>query len=84
MLFNLLLARITILLYFSFLFLVIFDIFFIIPTVKENTRLKLAFAIPAGAPIILAKEIIDIPPIVANKTLELKSCKNNQKQQFFY
>ena len=73
MLFNLLIVSITILLYFFFLFLVILNIFFIIPVVKENTRLKLALAIPTGAAIILAKEIIDIPPLVADKTIKVLS-----------
>ena len=56
-----------------FLFLVIFNNFFITPAVKENTRLKLALDIPTGAPIILAKEIIDIPPLVADKTVRVLS-----------
>ena len=65
MLFNLLLAGITILSRFFFLFLVISKTFFIIPVAKENTRVKLTLAIPAGTPITFAKEIIDIPPLVA-------------------
>ena len=62
MLFNLLLATIRILLYFFFLFLATLSNFLIIPVVKENTRVTLALAIPAGAPIALAKEIIDTTP----------------------
>ena len=61
-----------------FLLLPIFSNFFIIPVVKENTRLKLALAIPTGAPIMLAKEITDI------LTKQLESCQNNQKQQCIY
>ena len=38
---------------------------------KENIKLKLA--IPAGAPIILEKEIIDIPPLAADKTIKILS-----------
>ena len=49
------------------LFLIIFNSFFIIPVVKENARLKLALAIPAGTPITLVKEIRDIPSLVADK-----------------
>ena len=41
--------------------------------VKENTRLKLALAIPTGAPITLAKEIIDNPSVVADKVIKLLS-----------
>ena len=63
MLFNLLLATIRILLYFFFLFLATLSNFLIIPVVKENTRVTLALAIPAGAPIALAKEIIDTTPL---------------------
>ena len=48
-----------------------FSIFFIIPVVKENTRVKLALTIPAGAPVTLAKEIIDTPPLVADKTIKI-------------
>ena len=47
--------------------------FFSIPVVKESIKLKLALAIPTGAPIILAKEIIDIPPLVADKTIRVLS-----------
>ena len=71
-LFKLLLASITILCFF-FLFLVISKTFFIIPAVKENRRVKLALTSPAGTPITLAKEIIFIPPLVADKTLKALS-----------
>ena len=64
MLFNLLLAYITILLCFFFFFLVIFNNFFIIPVVKENARVKDALANPARIPITLVKEIILIPDLV--------------------
>ena len=40
---------------------------FMIPAVKEITRLKLALAIPTGMPILLAKEAINIYPLVAEK-----------------
>ena len=73
MLFNLLLASTRILLSFFFLFLVILNNFFIIPVVKENTRVKLALAIPTGTPITLAKEIMDTPTLVADKTIKVLS-----------
>ena len=73
MLFNLLLANTKMLLCFFFLFLVICRTFFIIPAVKENTRVKLALAIPAGAPVTLAKEIIDTLPLVADKIVKVLS-----------
>ena len=47
--------------------------FFIIPVAKENTRVKLALAIPAVAPITVLKEIIDTPSLVADKTIKVLS-----------
>ena len=52
---------------------------FMIPAVKGNARLKLALNIPTGASITVVKEIIDTL-LVADK--QLKSCQNNQRQQF--
>ena len=73
MLFNLLLASITILLCFSFLFCVVFNSFFTIPVVKENSKLKIAFAIPTGAPITQENESIETPLLVADKTIKVLS-----------
>ena len=56
MLFNLLLAIISILLCFFFLFLVDFNSFFTSLVTIENTRLKLALIIPIGAPIAVAND----------------------------
>ena len=42
-----------------------------IPVVIEKIKVKLALVIPTGAPIIL--EIIDIPPVVALKTIKILS-----------
>ena len=39
--------------------------FLIIPVVREKTKVKLALAIPTGAPTMLVKEMIDTPPLVA-------------------
>ena len=72
MVFNLLLASITILLCFFFFFLVIFNNFFVIPVVKENTRVKDAFANPTGTPITLIPYLL-IPSLVADKTIEALS-----------
>ena len=69
MLFSLLLASITILLCFFFLFLVVFNIFFVIPVEIENVRLKLALTIPTGAPITVANKVIEILPAVKDKTI---------------
>ena len=73
-LFHLLLAGKTISYVSSFYFLLFPIIFFIIPIklIKENIKLKLAIAIPIGAPIILAKEII-FPYLLETK--HLKSCQ---------
>ena len=38
--------------------------------VTEKIKVKLALAIPIGAPIILVNEIIDTPPVVALKTIK--------------
>ena len=54
-------------------FLLIFNSFFIIVVVRENTRLKDALAIPTGTPIALVKEIILIHPLVADKTIKVLS-----------
>ena len=55
---------------FLFLFLVIFSNFFTIPVVREKNKVRLALAIPTGAPAILVNEIIDTPPPVALKTIK--------------
>ena len=55
------------------IFLVIFKTFFVIPVVKENTRVKLALAIPAGTLITLEKKIIDSPLLFADKTIKALS-----------
>ena len=67
MLFNLLLANITILLCFFFLLLVGFNSFFTIPVEIENARLKLALAIPTSAPITVANDAIEMLPVVTDK-----------------
>ena len=43
--------------------------FLIIPVVREKNSVKLAPAIPTGAPTTLAEEIIQTPPPVALKTI---------------
>ena len=44
--------------------------FFIISVVKEKIKVKLALAIPTGAPTTLVREMIDTPPPVALKTMK--------------
>ena len=68
--FNFLLANITILLCFFFLFLVVFNNFFISPVDNENVTLRLALAIPSGVPITIANDAIEILPPVADKTIK--------------
>ena len=70
---SLLLANIRILSCFFFLFLVIFSNFLTIPVVREKIKVRLALAIPTGAPTILVNEIIDTPPLVALKTIKTLS-----------
>ena len=60
--FNLLLASITILLSFFFLFLNVFKNFFTNPHVIENVKPQLASIIPAGAPVTVANDAIEMLP----------------------
>ena len=55
---------------FLFFFLVVLSNFFTIIVVREKIRVKLALAIPTGAPTILVNEIIDTPPLVALGTIK--------------
>ena len=73
MLLSLLLANIRILSSFFLLFLVIFRKFLIISVVKEKIKVKLALAIPTGAPARIVKEMIDTPTLVALKTTKILS-----------
>ena len=41
-----------------------------IPVVRERNKVRIAPAIPTGAPTILVNEIIDTPPFVALKTIK--------------
>ena len=61
-LFNLLLANITIWLCFLFLFLTVFKNLFTNPDVTENVKLELAPIIRAGIPITLANDAIERVP----------------------
>ena len=45
----------------------------IVPVVSENIKVKLALAIPTGAPIILANEVIQTPLLVALKIIKILS-----------
>ena len=66
--FNLLLASITILLCFFFLFLIVFKNFFTNPVVIENARLQLALIIRTGTPIAVANDAIEMLPDNIDKT----------------
>ena len=44
-----------------------------IPIVIEKIKVKLARSIPTGAPIVVVNEIIDIPPVVALRTISILS-----------
>ena len=70
MLFSLLITNIRILSCSFFLFLVILSNFLIIPVVREKIEVKLALAISADSPTMLVKAMIDIPPLVALKTIK--------------
>ena len=73
MLLSLLLANIRILSCFFFLFLVMFSSSLIFPVVREKIKVKLALAIPTVASAALADEMIQIPLLVALKTMKILS-----------
>ena len=73
MLSNLLLANIRMLSCFFFLFLIMLNNFLIIPIVREKIEVRLALAIPAGAPTTLANEMIQTPLHVTLKTIKTLS-----------
>ena len=83
MLLSLLLAKIRILSCFSFLFLVILNNFLTIPVVREKIKVRLALAIPTGAPMILLNEIIDIPLLVALKIIKILSIQSKVATDLF-
>ena len=58
---------------FFLFFLVVFNNLLVIPVVREKIKVKLALAIPTGAPAIVVNEIIDTPPVVALKTIKILS-----------
>ena len=70
MLFNLLLANITILSWFFFLFRVVFNNFSTTPVDIKNARLKVVLAIPTGAPITVAIDAIEMLLLVTDKTIK--------------
>ena len=73
MLLSLLLANIKILSCF-FLFVSCYvSNFLTIPVVREKNKVRLALAIPTGAPTLLVNEIIDTPLLVALKTIKILS-----------
>ena len=69
MLFNLILANITIFLCFFFLFYVVFNSLFTIPVKIKNARLKLALLVPTSAPITNANGAIEMQPVVTDKKI---------------
>ena len=42
-----------------------------IPVAREKIQVKLALTIPTGAPIVVVNELINIPPVVALKTIKI-------------
>ena len=50
--------------------------FFTVPVQIENTKLKLTLVIPAGAPMAVANDAIEILPVVSDKTM---TYQNSQK-----
>ena len=56
-----------------FLFLVVLNNFLVIPVAKDKIKVKLAPAIPIGAPSALADNIMQTPPLVAERTINTYS-----------
>ena len=56
-----------------FLFPVMLNNFLIIPVVRENIKVKLALAIPAGDPTMLTDEMMQTPLFIALKTIKILS-----------
>ena len=81
MLFNLLLANITILCFFSY-FLLFLTVFFLNPVEIENARVKLALTIPTGAPITVANDAIEMLLVATDRTIN--DLPNSQKKQYTY
>ena len=73
LLLSLLLANIRVSSCFLFLFLVLFSNFLTIHVIREKNKVKLALAIPTGAPTILVNKIIDTPLLLALKTIKTLS-----------
>ena len=73
MLFSLLLANIRILSGFFFLLLAMLSNFFIIPVVREKTKVKHGSVIPIGAPTRLIDVKIQTPPLLAERTIKILS-----------
>ena len=64
---------------FYFLLLVVFSSFFTIPVEIKNARLKLALAIPTGAPITVANDAIEMLPVATDKTINDLSEKESKE-----
>ena len=66
--FNLLLATKTISLCFFFLFFCCFlKVLFAITLLIEKTKLRFVLVVPTSAPLIVANEAIETPPLVSDK-----------------
>ena len=50
--------------------------FFIIPVVREKIKVKLALAIPTGAPTSLEDKVIQTPLLVALKPIKILSMQS--------
>ena len=64
------------------IFFLLLIIFFTSPVRNENARLTLELVFPIGAPITVEKDAIEIPPLVADKTIKLIQ-KRNIFAEFF-
>ena len=56
-----------------FFVLILLSNFFTIPVDREKNKVRLALAIPTGAPTIVINKTTDTPPVVALKTIKTLS-----------
>ena len=62
------------------MFFVAFNNFSASPVHNKSARIRLALIIPIGAPISVAKDAIETPPLVTDKTSKIY--QNNQQNKY--
>ena len=60
-----------------------FNNVFTMPLDIENARLNLALVVPTGAPVIFANDVIEMLPLVADKTIKYLSKEAISKEAIY-